>query len=165
VRTLGIEGISRSQVSRLAAALDEEVAARLAHLVQLLEERFPDMAAMLEEAAADIAAFSTFPTAHWRQIWSNNPEGETQPIRSGAAVTSWASSRTGQASSGSFEPCASEQHDERQVARRYMSVESILESMQPVLTVEEGFDQEVVPHSWPAEARCSRSEQSASYTT
>ena len=29
---------------------------------------------MLEDAAAGITAFSTFPTARWRQIWSNNPQ-------------------------------------------------------------------------------------------
>jgi transposase-like protein len=28
---------------------------------------------MLADAAVDITAFSTFPMAHWRQIWSNNP--------------------------------------------------------------------------------------------
>ena len=29
---------------------------------------------MLEEAGPDITAFSAFPTEHWRQIWSNNPQ-------------------------------------------------------------------------------------------
>jgi len=38
-----------------------------------------------------------------------------------------------------------EQHDEWQVGRRYMPVESIEKAMQPVLTVEDGLDQEVVP--------------------
>jgi hypothetical protein len=39
-----------------------------------LAERFPDAAAMLEVAGPDILAFTRFPQAHWRQIWSNNPQ-------------------------------------------------------------------------------------------
>ena len=54
----------------------EEVAAQLARVVGQLEGRFPDVAMMLEEAAADITAFSTFPVCHWRQIWSNTPRSD-----------------------------------------------------------------------------------------
>jgi putative transposase len=28
---------------------------------------------MLEEASEDLLAFTTFPQAHWRKIWSTNP--------------------------------------------------------------------------------------------
>ena len=34
--------------------------------------RFPDAAALLEEAAPDLLAFTGFPKEHWRQLWSNN---------------------------------------------------------------------------------------------
>src|SRR5438094_2827308 len=37
-----------------------------------LETRFPDAAALLEAAAADLLAFTGFPKEHWRQLWSNN---------------------------------------------------------------------------------------------
>ena len=35
--------------------------------------RFPKLAALLDEAEADVLAYLAFPQAHWRQIWSNNP--------------------------------------------------------------------------------------------
>src|SRR5680860_77075 len=40
------------------------------------EKRFPlsDVATMIEEAGPDITAFASFPTEHWRKIWSNNPQ-------------------------------------------------------------------------------------------
>ena len=42
-------------------------------IVDQLEARFPEAAALLEEAAADLLAFTSFPKEHWRQLWSNNP--------------------------------------------------------------------------------------------
>ena len=29
---------------------------------------------MLDEAGADVLAFTGFPGAHWKQVWSNNPQ-------------------------------------------------------------------------------------------
>ena len=29
---------------------------------------------MLDEAGADVLAFTHFPSAHWKQVWSNNPQ-------------------------------------------------------------------------------------------
>ena len=34
--------------------------------------RFPEAAALLDEAAPDLLAFTGFPKEHWRQVWSNN---------------------------------------------------------------------------------------------
>lgn len=34
---------------------------------------FPQIAAMLEDAEADLTAFCGFPRTHWTKIWSNNP--------------------------------------------------------------------------------------------
>jgi transposase-like protein len=48
--------------------------AQHARMVEQLEERFPDAAALLAEAGPDVLAFATFPREHWRQIWSNNPQ-------------------------------------------------------------------------------------------
>ena len=50
-----------------------EVHAQHRRVVEQLEKRFPQAAALLAEAGPDILAFTAFPVAHWRQIWSNNP--------------------------------------------------------------------------------------------
>jgi transposase-like protein len=43
-----------------------------ARIVAQLEQRFPEAAALLEEAGFDLLAFTSFPKEHWRQLWSNN---------------------------------------------------------------------------------------------
>ena len=35
--------------------------------------RWPRLAALLDEAEADVLAYLAFPPEHWRQIWSTNP--------------------------------------------------------------------------------------------
>ena len=41
-------------------------------VVEQLAERFPQASSMLDEAGADVLAFTGFPGAHWKQVWSNN---------------------------------------------------------------------------------------------
>ena len=43
-----------------------------ARIVAQLESRFPEAAALLDEAGPDLLAFTAFPKEHWRQLWSNN---------------------------------------------------------------------------------------------
>jgi len=52
----------------------ESVWARLWAVVQQLEERFPEAALSLDDAAHDILAFTAFPAEVWKKIWSNNPQ-------------------------------------------------------------------------------------------
>ncbi len=50
------------------------VHAQFDRVVQALTEKLPKVAQHLEEARADILAFTVFPKEIWRQIWSNNPQ-------------------------------------------------------------------------------------------
>src|SRR5438046_6403974 len=43
-----------------------------ARIVAQLETRFPEAAALLDQAGPDLLAFTGFPKEHWRQLWSNN---------------------------------------------------------------------------------------------
>ncbi len=42
-------------------------------VVRMLTRSHPKVADMLESSREDLLAFTGFPTAHWRQIWSTNP--------------------------------------------------------------------------------------------
>ena len=46
---------------------------QLIEVADMLRGQFPDVANMLSDAADDILAFTGFPHAHWRKIWSTNP--------------------------------------------------------------------------------------------
>jgi transposase-like protein len=49
------------------------VRAQLDEVADKLAPGFPAVAAMLTEAKEDLLAFTAFPVAHWRKIWSTNP--------------------------------------------------------------------------------------------
>ena len=87
------------------------------HLADL---RMDTAADHLDGAGAEILAFTGFPKANWRQIWSNNPQ-ERLNKESGAGPTSSGSSPPEPRSSAS----PAEQHDEWAISRRYMSLDSL----------------------------------------
>ena len=68
-------------------------------VVDQLSERFPQASSMLAGDGADVLAFTSFPGAHWKQVWSNNRRSVSR--RSGAGQMWWESSRTGRRCVGS----------------------------------------------------------------
>src|SRR5436189_481792 len=99
-----------------------------ARIVDQLQTRFPEAAALLDNAGPDPLAFTSFPKEHWRQLWSHNSlERLNKEIRRRTDVV------------GIFPDLASivrlvgavlaEQNDEGAVSPRYMSAESIAKAL------------------------------------
>src|SRR5215218_1290557 len=51
----------------------DHVRSQLDEVTRMLASQFPDVAAMLADATEDLLAFTSFPQAHWRKLWSTNP--------------------------------------------------------------------------------------------
>ena len=102
----------------------DEVWAQHHRVVDQLRDRFGDAAKLLEHAAEDVLAFSSFPKAHWRQIWSNNPQERlNREIRRRTDVVSIFPNR--EAIIRLIGAVLAEQNDEWCCSRRYMSLDSL----------------------------------------
>ena len=122
----------------------EAVHAQFDRVVDALTEKLPTVADHLEQARADILAFTTFPKEIWRQIWSNNPnERLNREIRRRTDVVGIFPDRT--SIIRLVGAVLAEQHDEWAEGRRYLGLD-VLARAQAVNTTEE------VPTDLPLQA-------------
>jgi transposase-like protein len=116
------------------------VHAQFGRVLDALEDKLPQVAAHLDAARPDILAFTSFPKAIWRQIWSNNPQERlNREIRRRTDVVGIFPSRD--ALIRLVGAVLAEQHDEWTEMRRYIGLDVLAKSR--LTTIEAGPPEEV----------------------
>ena len=116
------QGMVATLVRGIFAQADEQSTWSMhSNVVQQLEKRFPEAAKLLDAAAGELLAFTAFPKAHWKQIWSNNPQERlNKELRRRSDVVGIFPNRA--AIVRLLGAVLAEQHDEWAVMRRYLTI-------------------------------------------